>query len=66
MADLRAQVAANNRGIGLVKSLISEYSLVYVQAYMKYIQENAELSVRQMLRELSLRQGLAPVDTVYA
>jgi 5-oxoprolinase (ATP-hydrolysing) len=46
LADLRAQVAANNRGIGLVKSLISEYSLVYVQAFMNYIQENAELSVR--------------------
>jgi len=51
-------VAANNRGIALVKALIEEYTLVYVQAYMKFIQDNAEASVRQMLRELSRKQGL--------
>ena len=33
---------------------------------MKYIQENAEKSVKQMLVELSEKQGLKEVDTVYA
>jgi len=37
ISDFKAQVAANNRGIQLVQSLIQEYSLVYVQAYMHYI-----------------------------
>jgi 5-oxoprolinase (ATP-hydrolysing) len=46
--------------------LIEEYSLVYVQAYMKFIQENAEMSVREMLTELSLKRGLKEVDTVEA
>jgi 5-oxoprolinase (ATP-hydrolysing) len=32
LSDFKAQIAANNRGINLVKDLISEYSLVYVQA----------------------------------
>ena len=37
ISDFKAQVAANNRGIQLVKSLISEYSLVFVHAYMRFI-----------------------------
>lgn len=41
ISDFKAQVAANNRGIMLVKQLIEEYSLVYVQAYMRFIQQNA-------------------------
>ncbi|XP_017773612.1 PREDICTED: 5-oxoprolinase [Nicrophorus vespilloides] len=50
LSDLRAQVAANQKGIQLVKELIGQYGLKVVQAYMKHIQSNAELSVRDMLR----------------
>lgn len=50
----------------LVAALIEEYSLVYVQAYMKFIQENAEKSVKLMLKELSLSRGLKEVDTLEA
>lgn len=38
LSDLKAQVAANNKGISLVKELIEEYSLEVVQAYMRFIQ----------------------------
>lgn len=38
LSDLKAQVAANNKGIGLVQDLIEEYSLPVVQAYMNFIQ----------------------------
>ena len=55
ISDFKAQVAANNRGIMLVKQLIQEYSLPYVQAQMKYIQQNAEQSVRIMLKEMVKR-----------
>ncbi len=58
LSDFRAQVAANNRGINLVKDLISEYSLVFVLAYMRFIQKNAEQSVREMLKELSLSKNM--------
>ena len=37
LSDMKAQVAANNKGISLVKELIEEYSLEVVQAYMKFI-----------------------------
>lgn len=38
ISDLKAQVAANNKGIGLVEELIAEFTLPVVQAYMKFIQ----------------------------
>jgi len=53
ISDLKAQVAANHKGINLINSLIDEYSLPVVQAYMNYIQQNAELAVREMLTEIA-------------
>lgn len=66
ISDFKAQVAANTRGIMLVKSLIEEYSLPYVQAYMRFIQANAEQSVRNMLRELSQKRGMNEMETIEA
>lgn len=40
LSDLRAQVAANQRGSQLVRELIDSYGLAVVQAYMGYIQVN--------------------------
>ena len=56
LSDLRAQVAANAKGISLVQQLISESSLVVVQRYMHFIQSNAEAAVRQMLTSFSEQQ----------
>ncbi|XP_072948342.1 5-oxoprolinase [Epargyreus clarus] len=53
LSDLKAQVAANQRGIQLVSELIDHYSLIVVQAYMAHIQKNAELAVRDMLKEIA-------------
>jgi 5-oxoprolinase (ATP-hydrolysing) len=50
------QVAANTKGIALVGELIREHGLPTVQAYMAFIQSNAEAAVRDMLRDFSLRQ----------
>ncbi|XP_034016310.1 5-oxoprolinase isoform X2 [Thalassophryne amazonica] len=55
LSDLRAQVAANQRGSQLVGELIDSYGLAVVQAYMGYIQHNAELAVRDMLRDFAQR-----------
>ena len=66
VSDLRAQVAANNCGIKLVKELIQEYTLDVVQAYMHFIQQNAENAVRGMLRSFSQTMNLGEVDTVFA
>uniref|UniRef100_A0A3B1K6I2 5-oxoprolinase, ATP-hydrolysing n=1 Tax=Astyanax mexicanus TaxID=7994 RepID=A0A3B1K6I2_ASTMX len=56
LSDLRAQVAANQRGSQLVGELIDCYGLAVVQAYMGYIQSNAELAVRDMLKEFARRR----------
>ncbi|XP_061341150.1 5-oxoprolinase 1 [Gastrolobium bilobum] len=55
LSDLRAQVAANQRGISLVLELIEQYGLETVQAYMNYVQMNAEEAVREMLKSVGRR-----------
>lgn len=55
LSDLRAQVAANRRGITLIKELIEQYGLDTVQAYMTYVQVNAEGAVREMLKSVAAR-----------
>lgn len=52
LADLAAQISANQRGIELVLDLMSEYGKKHVQSYMKFIQEQAERSVRHLLKNL--------------
>ncbi|XP_031275956.1 5-oxoprolinase [Pistacia vera] len=55
LSDLRAQVAANQRGISLIKELIEQYGLKTVQAYMTYVQLNAEEAVREMLKSVATK-----------
>ncbi|KAE8672738.1 5-oxoprolinase [Hibiscus syriacus] len=55
LSDLRAQVAANQRGITLIKELIEQYGLETVQSYMTYVQLNAEEAVREMLKSVAAR-----------
>ena len=55
LSDLKAQVAANQKGIGLITELIDEYSLDVVQAYMNHIQNNAEVAVRDVLMDIATR-----------
>uniref|UniRef100_A0A1I7YL10 5-oxoprolinase n=1 Tax=Steinernema glaseri TaxID=37863 RepID=A0A1I7YL10_9BILA len=52
LSDLRAQIAANQKGITLVTELIECYGLEVVQAYMAHIQSNAEVAVHQLLRKV--------------
>ena len=52
LSDLKAQIAANHKGISLVNQLIDHYSLEVVQAYMGHIQANAEVAVRDMLKQI--------------
>jgi 5-oxoprolinase (ATP-hydrolysing) len=63
--DLKAQVAANQKGINLISTLMSDYGEEVVQFYMTNIQANAEKSVRQLLKEVYKRfegQDLSAVD----
>ncbi|OQO11451.1 Uncharacterized protein B0A48_03178 [Cryoendolithus antarcticus] len=63
--DLKAQIAANQKGINLISSLITDYGENVVQFYMHSIQSNAEDSVRTLLKGVSKRfegQDLSAVD----
>lgn len=60
LSDLRAQVAANQRGISLIKELIEQYGLDTVQSYMTYVQVNAEGAVREMLKSVAARVSSEP------
>ncbi|PGH05058.1 5-oxoprolinase (ATP-hydrolysing) [Blastomyces parvus] len=57
MSDLRAQVAANQKGILLINGLIKEYGLERVHTYMYAIQSTAEIAVRELLKITSKTLG---------
>ncbi|WP_345673987.1 hydantoinase B/oxoprolinase family protein [Yinghuangia aomiensis] len=52
LADLRAQVAANTRGVEEVRRMIRHFGLDVVQAYMRHVQDNAEEAVRRVIDAL--------------
>ncbi|MFI9361435.1 hydantoinase B/oxoprolinase family protein [Kitasatospora sp. NPDC053057] len=49
LADLRAQIAANRKGVDEVNSMIEHFGLDVVQAYMRHVQDNAEQAVRRAI-----------------
>lgn len=53
--DLKAQVAANQKGINLISTLMSDYGESVVKFYMTSIQQNAEQSVRALLKQVYQR-----------
>ena len=65
ISDLKAQISSNMKGINLISSLIEEYGEEVVNSYMVAIQENAEMSVRNLLKDVSRRfegEDLTAVD----
>ncbi len=53
LSDLKAQVAANSKGIELIKEMVDRYSLDVVHAYMGHVQDAAEQAVRESLIRLA-------------
>ena len=52
IADLKAQIAANEKGIAELRRMIQHFGLDVVQAYMSHIQRNTEEHVRQVISTL--------------
>jgi 5-oxoprolinase (ATP-hydrolysing) len=52
MADLRAQVAANQKGVDELRHMVAHYGLDVVRAYMGHVQDNAEEAVRRVIAQL--------------
>ena len=55
MADLAAQVAANKTGISEINSMIDQFGIETVHAYMNHVQDNAEESIRKAI--VTLKEG---------
>jgi len=53
LADLAAQVAANETGLREVNRMIAQFGLTTVHAYMRHVQDNAEECVRRVITRLS-------------
>jgi 5-oxoprolinase (ATP-hydrolysing) len=52
LADLRAQIAANEKGIHELHRMVDQFGLDVVHAYMQHVQDNAEESVRRIIAGL--------------
>ncbi len=63
IADLQAQIAANNRGLAELLKMVEHYGLETVQAYMGFVQDNAEESVRRVIEVLSDGEFTYPMDS---
>ncbi|MBL8658207.1 MAG: hydantoinase B/oxoprolinase family protein, partial [Rhodospirillales bacterium] len=60
IADLRAQIAANETGVRELRKMVDHFGLEVVQAYMGHVQDNAEEQVRRVI------DVLGDGDFVYA
>ncbi|UBF24802.1 hydantoinase B/oxoprolinase family protein [Kovacikia minuta CCNUW1] len=49
LADLEAQIAANEKGVQEIHKMVQHFGLDGVQAYMQHVQDNAEASVRRVI-----------------
>ncbi|NYT36626.1 5-oxoprolinase [Allopusillimonas soli] len=52
LADLRAQIAANEKGARELLAMCDQFGLEVVAAYMRHVQDNAEESVRKVITRL--------------
>ncbi|MGE0498581.1 MAG: hydantoinase B/oxoprolinase family protein [Ramlibacter sp.] len=62
MADLKAQIAANEKGVQELRKMVEQFGLDVVQAYMGHVQDNAEESVRRVITRLKDGAFTLPLD----
>ena len=60
LADLRAQIAANEKGIQELRRMVEQFGLDTVEAYTGHVRRNAEEAVRRAIAGLS--SGSAQID----
>ncbi len=62
IADLRAQIAANEKGVQELRAMVAQFGGATVAAYMKHVQDNAEESVRRVITALKDGEFTLPLD----
>ncbi|WP_077731524.1 hydantoinase B/oxoprolinase family protein [Methylocaldum sp. 14B] len=63
LADLRAQIAANVKGMQALRGMLERYSLATVRRYMGHVQDNAEEAVRRVIARLSDGEFAVTMDS---
>ncbi|MDR6428318.1 5-oxoprolinase (ATP-hydrolyzing) [Variovorax paradoxus] len=62
LADLRAQIAANEKGVQELQAMVAQFGRETVAAYMAHVQDNAEESVRRVITALRNGEFTLPLD----
>ena len=62
IADLRAQIAANQKGVEELLAMVAQFGRATVAAYMRHVQDNAEESVRRVITALKDGQYTLALD----
>ena len=62
LADLKAQLAANEKGVQELRNIVQHFGLDVVLAYMSHVQNNAEEQVRQVLDVLKDGEFVQELD----
>jgi 5-oxoprolinase (ATP-hydrolysing) len=62
VADIKAQIAANEKGMTELRRMVSHFGLDVVRAYMGHVQDNAEESVRRVIDVLRDGEFSYPLD----
>ena len=57
LADLKAQIAANEKGAQELHKMVAHFGLHVVQAYMRHVQDNAEEVVRRVIDSIAKSIG---------
>src|SRR6185312_11670942 len=60
--DMKAQIAANEKGVAELRKMVKHFTLPVVKAYMKHVQDNAAESVRRVLDRLHDSSFEYPMD----
>ena len=60
--DLKAQIAANEKGVAELRKMVRHFGLPVVRAYMRHVQDNAAESVRQVIDRLRHSHFTAEMD----
>ncbi len=64
IADLQAQIAANECGAKELQRMVASYGALTVQNYMRHVRDNAELAIRKAIASLVKEKGKGKKEKV--
>jgi 5-oxoprolinase (ATP-hydrolysing) len=62
VADIKAQVAANEKGVQELQRVVSQFGWPVVSAYMRHVMDNAEESVRRVIDRIGSGRFVYKMD----